>query len=1200
MPLLIQSTNPHADRALRFLAVFSGTRPAVGSAPAFPDADTAAAAGDAFVERLLEHLATAAAAADRGVRTRACGLLAAALNAQGPEGDLSSAVADRLQSTMTVRLLDKAPGVRSAAAAVLARLADPGETGGFEGDAVTGAYLALLAREKAKEVRRTIIASLAVCDRTLPALIARTRDVDDSVRRAVYLVLAEKVPLAALTMETRALLLSRGLGDRSPPVLAAARGMLERWLDAGCEGDVGVLLGALDVEAHEAEAEAALEALDAAGRLRPEALARAAADAGAGLRRVAAAAVGGGGDAGAPRHSRQAAAGATTSPDPAAEGGAASLLLAPVAEEEGGWGAAAPASSPTPPPPTPPPPSADLAMSGEEALLWRVVTSLLADKAAAKGRAAAAASGAPAAVEAAAAGDCLSALEAALPACVSDMAALVRGCVAAADAAAGAGDAAAAGGARFAARQLLRTASAAMDLADAAGRAAAVGLLADLLARSAAPGWLDGAWADALAGLAGAAAARPAEAAPPVLASINAWLPLAGGGDASSPATSTTTPATSPVGSAPAWRSCLAAASLLLRCTLPARAPRGDVFGEGGPGQAPPPPPGARLLRVEPDLRAVLVAPALCHVDEGVRADAARAAGLLALATADAGEAAAALALLRAGAAGAGGLPGTRARAAAVEALADAALVRGPRALDAMHAALVASMEGAGPLQTAPALSGEMADLLASPTPPPPATPGVGPAAARPAALILCDALASVDDPDPTLRTAGEAAAEGLAKLLLHRSAPASAPEPEVAACHAPAALARLLGIIARGDAASAPRARQVLAVFFPLYAAAGPRPAAFLAAAALPAARTAAAGSGGAGGKASAIASSVHVLRYVGDVLSCAASVPHSWARARAGALMRPADEWDGAAAGTGCALLSEAARVAGVPSAKGYAGALVSLAGCLPPPPRGAPADARLAAAAAAAAAALPSGTTAARDAAALARRYGGVASRRTTRATGDGGDSAPAPQEEDAMHVEGDEEAAGLLAEAVALVDGGEDNGGPTPAVSGVAHDPATSTPWAAVFDPLADPCTGALPFATELGGGRTAGGAASAGGTAAANPTTSRPTRARRTAALAARVALADDEGTGSESEEEEVTAATGAPSAPVEEEEEEEAEVENAAPAAEAPSAAAAAPPARPRARAAAPASAKATSPAAAAPTRRRTRAALADDNSVGR
>ena len=207
-----QSTNPHADRALRFLAVFSGTRPA--PCPAFPDAEAAATAGDAFVERLFEHLATSSAAADRGVRTRACGLLAASLNAQGPDGDLSSAVADRLQATMTVRLLDKAPGVRSAAAAVLARLADPGETGGFEGDAVTGAYLSLLAREKAKEVRRTIITSLAVCDRTLPALVGRTRDVDDSVRRAVYLVLAEKVPLAALTMETRALLLSRGLGDR--------------------------------------------------------------------------------------------------------------------------------------------------------------------------------------------------------------------------------------------------------------------------------------------------------------------------------------------------------------------------------------------------------------------------------------------------------------------------------------------------------------------------------------------------------------------------------------------------------------------------------------------------------------------------------------------------------------------------------------------------------------------------------------------------------------------------------------------------------------------------------------------------------------------------------------------------------------------------------------------------------------------------
>ena len=90
--------------------------------------------------------------------------------------------------------------------------------------------LQALACDKHKEVRKAVVASLGVSDATLPALVDRTRDVADDVRRTTFRTLADKVPLAALSIAQRTTVLRRGLADRAPPVREAAIGMLDTWM----------------------------------------------------------------------------------------------------------------------------------------------------------------------------------------------------------------------------------------------------------------------------------------------------------------------------------------------------------------------------------------------------------------------------------------------------------------------------------------------------------------------------------------------------------------------------------------------------------------------------------------------------------------------------------------------------------------------------------------------------------------------------------------------------------------------------------------------------------------------------------------------------------------------------------------------------------------------------------------------------------
>ena len=76
------------------------------------------------------------------------------------------------------------------------------------------AYLFLLGCDRNADVRRAVLVCIAPSTKTLSAILERTRDVKDTIRKRAYQVLADKVHIKALTIAQRVRLLQTGLGDR--------------------------------------------------------------------------------------------------------------------------------------------------------------------------------------------------------------------------------------------------------------------------------------------------------------------------------------------------------------------------------------------------------------------------------------------------------------------------------------------------------------------------------------------------------------------------------------------------------------------------------------------------------------------------------------------------------------------------------------------------------------------------------------------------------------------------------------------------------------------------------------------------------------------------------------------------------------------------------------------------------------------------
>ncbi|KAL6777214.1 hypothetical protein ACKKBF_B20605 [Auxenochlorella protothecoides x Auxenochlorella symbiontica] len=338
----------YVDRVLRFLATFAAQASDEGRLT--------------FLEQLLQSLASLTHAEDAPARWRACQLAQALLSGLPADAGLSEDVADGLQAALLERAADARPAVRAAAARALARLPDPGEDGDFAACPITAALIRLASHDASREVRRGALASLPPCVLAAGAVVERSLDPDDDVRRVAYLTAAHGAGPRDLAPAQRALLIRRGLRDRCPAVAAAALRLVQAWL-AGCDGDPLSLLSLLDARGRDA-GELALRALLDAGTLNPVRLMAAWAEAGVTPRCIT-----------SESEAKDAAAGQAEEGD--------QLHVADV--------------------------SVDLALA------WCVVAQATQERAHAAGRSAASAAGATADIEAAAASAALEALDAFLP-----------------------------------------------------------------------------------------------------------------------------------------------------------------------------------------------------------------------------------------------------------------------------------------------------------------------------------------------------------------------------------------------------------------------------------------------------------------------------------------------------------------------------------------------------------------------------------------------------------------------------------------------------------------------------------------------------------------------------------------------------------------------------------------------------------------
>ncbi|CAL6413979.1 unnamed protein product [Bathycoccus prasinos] len=249
--LLEYKRDLHTERVIRFIISFTAHRE-----PGHEDE------ADEFCESLIRFLLNVTAAKDRAVRFRACQMVAGILNALGPDAEISDDLYDQMEETMLERLRDNTPAVRAQAARALSRLQDGGEDADFSNSEITTAFIELIGGEKNKDARKAILGALAISDHTISVVVERTRDISEEVRRIAFLALAAKVPVESVSIEHRALVLRRGLNDRSISVRSACVDMLKKWMSSSvCENDPIQLLKLLDAESHPNVSEMALKTL---------------------------------------------------------------------------------------------------------------------------------------------------------------------------------------------------------------------------------------------------------------------------------------------------------------------------------------------------------------------------------------------------------------------------------------------------------------------------------------------------------------------------------------------------------------------------------------------------------------------------------------------------------------------------------------------------------------------------------------------------------------------------------------------------------------------------------------------------------------------------------------------------------------------------------------------------------------------------
>ncbi|KAF8965273.1 nuclear condensing complex subunit [Flammula alnicola] len=195
-----------------------------------------------FTASLLMFLLDAFPAKDKNARYRSLYTVAEMISHLG---EIDEDQYNALRAALMERATDKEPNVRHHAVTSLAKLAASEDPTEFDdGESILDVLIETMAYDPSPEVRRTTLMTIPVNDRTLSAVLDRTRDTDNSIRKTVYASVLEKNMMdekdkkvmgrthpRTLTIEQRELIVRNGLGDRDPAVRAAAASLIASWID---------------------------------------------------------------------------------------------------------------------------------------------------------------------------------------------------------------------------------------------------------------------------------------------------------------------------------------------------------------------------------------------------------------------------------------------------------------------------------------------------------------------------------------------------------------------------------------------------------------------------------------------------------------------------------------------------------------------------------------------------------------------------------------------------------------------------------------------------------------------------------------------------------------------------------------------------------------------------------------------------------
>ncbi|XP_070613491.1 condensin complex subunit 3 isoform X2 [Erythrolamprus reginae] len=197
-----------------------------------------------FLNYLFIFLLESHPANSNAVRFRVCQLINKLLGSLPENAQIEDELFDQINTAIQFRARDKVPNVRIQAVLALSRLQDPKDNQ----CPVVNVYNSLIDTDSNSEVRCAVLSCINPSIKTLPKIIGRTMDVNETVRKSAYQVLAGKVHIKALTIAQRVKLLQQGLNDRSESVKEIVqKQLLLAWLHL-VEGNVLELLHHLDVE----------------------------------------------------------------------------------------------------------------------------------------------------------------------------------------------------------------------------------------------------------------------------------------------------------------------------------------------------------------------------------------------------------------------------------------------------------------------------------------------------------------------------------------------------------------------------------------------------------------------------------------------------------------------------------------------------------------------------------------------------------------------------------------------------------------------------------------------------------------------------------------------------------------------------------------------------------------------------------------